>query len=242
MSSTEFVNEHRTERHPATGGRTAVRTGSARPPVRGRTQRYAATAAVVGGPAVLLGGIIYHPFIADLRDKDAVAAALEADHHGWMAAHVVAAVGGGLVILAQLAVRSALRERGEQRWSALSVPFAVLGGTAFGMLPAMELAVLAAAEAGSDTAAVLRAMNPSFVPVLQIGALLFAVAMIALAVAVVRSQVLSRWTTALFVVAAVVAATSRFLPLGAALTVGAVALLVALWTLAPAVSRPAPRD
>ena len=52
--------------------------------------------------------------------------------------------------LAFIALRSYLREAGEERWSALALPFAVVGSCLFIPLTGMELALLAAAETGGD--------------------------------------------------------------------------------------------
>ncbi len=76
-------------------------------------------------PVVLLASFIYHPHIHDLTDKAAVAAALTHDTARWGFAHLAAGVGSGFVVLAFLAVHSYLREAGEDRWSALCVPFIV---------------------------------------------------------------------------------------------------------------------
>jgi hypothetical protein len=180
---------------------------------------------------MLLGALVYHPFIPDLRHKDDVAAALTADTTRWSVAHLVVAVASALVVLAFLAVGTAVRRRGEWRWSGRSVPFVVVGGTLFALLPAMEIAVLAADVAGADTEAVLLELDAWFRPLLVGSAAVFAVGLACIACAVVRAGVLGRSATALVVGALTVAGVSRFLPLGAALIVGAAALVVALWPL-----------
>jgi hypothetical protein len=55
-------------------------------------------------------------------------------------------VASGLLVLAFLAIRSYLREAGEDRWNILALPFIVVGSTLFAVLPGMEFAPLAAAE------------------------------------------------------------------------------------------------
>jgi hypothetical protein len=191
---------------------------------------------------VLLAGIAYHPFIADLRDKEAVAAALTADVTRWSIAHLVVAVGSPLVALAFLAVAAALRQRGEWRWSARSVPFVVVGSSLFALLPAMEITVLAAALAGADPVAVSLELDAWFMPLLLSGAAVFAVGSAFVARSVVSASVLGRGTALLVGAALLVAAASRFLPFTAALLVGAGALVVALWPLVGLVAaRPVPR-
>jgi len=197
---------------------------------------------VATAPVVLLAGIGYHPFIADLRDKEAVAAALTADVTRWSVAHLVVAVAAPLVTLAFLAVAGALRQRGEWRWSARSVPFVVIGSTLFALLPAMEISVLAATLSGADLVAVLLELDAWFMPLLLSGAVVFAVGAALVARSVVSAAVLGRGRTTLVVTALLVAAASRFLPFTAALLVGAGALVVVFWSLVGLVAaRPGPR-
>jgi hypothetical protein len=220
--------------------------GSARGPGVGswnRARRTVAAATVALAPVLLLAAILYHPFIADLRHKEHVAAALTAGTTRWSVAHLTAAVASALVALAFLAVSAALRHRGEWRWSGRSVPFVVVGSTLFALLPAMEIAVLAASLAGADAEAVLLELDAWFRPLLIGSAAIFAVGLACAACAVVCARVLGRSATALVVGALTVAAVSRFLPFGAALTVGAAALVVGLWPLVGMVAArpPAPR-
>jgi len=236
--------------HPAATARssTSVRPGeAARGPRAGsgswsRARRTAAAATVAVAPVSLLAAIGYHPFIADLRHKHDVATALTSGATRWSIAHLVAAVAAALIALAFLAVTAALRQRGEWRWSARAVPFVVVGSTLFAMLPAMEIAVLAASLAGADEEAVLLEMDAWFRPLLVAGAAAFAVGMACAARSVVSARVLGRPATALVVGALTVAGVSRFLPFGAALTVGAAALVVGLWPLVGTVAArpPAP--
>jgi hypothetical protein len=207
-----------------------------------RPRRTVAAATVAVAPVVLLGAIVYHPFIADLRHKHDVAAALVVDTTRWSVAHLGTAVGSALVALAFLAVGAALRRRGEWRWSGRSVPFVVVGSTLFALLPAMEIAVLAASLAGADAEAVLLELDAWFRPLLLASAAFFAVGLGCAARAVVRAGVLGRSATAVVVVGLTVAGVARFLPFGVALTVGAAALVVGLWPLVGTVAArpPAP--
>jgi hypothetical protein len=207
-----------------------------------RARRITAAATVATAPVVLLAGIAYHPFVADLRDKEAVAAALTADVTRWSVAHLAVAVAAPLVALAFLAVAAALRQRGEWRWSGRSVPFLVVGSSLFALLPAMEITVLAAYLAGADPVAVLLELDAWFLPVLLSGAAIFALGAAFLARSVVSAAVFGRGMTVLVVTALLVTAAARFLPFTPALLAGAVALVVALWPLVgPVAARPVPR-
>src|SRR5215207_4848379 len=150
-------------------------------------------AAIVAlAPAVILVGLFAHPYIETLPDAAAVAEAATADTTYWGLVHLTAAVASGLLVLAFLAIRSYLREAGEERWSILALPFIVVGGTLFAVLPGMELAPLAASEAGADVQATQAALAPWFIPILVTGAITFAVGVFAFAKGIADSQVLSR--------------------------------------------------
>jgi hypothetical protein len=211
-----------------------------------KTTRARFRAAIVAiAPAVLLFALVYHPYIANLTDKAAVAAALASDTTRWGLSHLAVGAGSGLAVLAFLAVRSYLREAGEERWSILALPFIVMGSTLFAFLPAMEIAMLAAAETGADVQAVQTALDSWFFPILLTAAVIFALGVLGFAMGIVRSGVLSPQLTWLVVGALAVMAAARFVPLGAALYVGGAAAIVALWPLAyemwrhPEAARPA---
>jgi hypothetical protein len=191
-------------------------------------------AAIVAlAPAVMLVGLFAHPYIETLPDAAAVAEAATADTTYWGLVHLTAAVASGLLVLAFLAIRSYLREAGEERWSILALPFIVVGGTLFAVLPGMELAPVAAAEAGVDVEAVQAALAPWFIPVLITGAITFAVGVFAFAKGIANSRVMSRRLTWLVVGALVVLAISRLVPVGAVqFYVQGAAGVVALWPLA----------
>ena len=201
-------------------------------PMSSTTRARFRAAIVAIAPAVLLAAFVYHPYIAEPTDKAAVAAALAAHTTHWGLSHLAVGVGSGLVVLAFLAIRSYLQEAGEDRWSILALPFIVMGSTLFAFLPAMEIAMLGAAEVGADVQAVLIGMDPWFFATLLAAAIIFALGVLGFALGIVRSGVLGPRMTWLVVGALVVMAAARFVPLGAALYVGGVATIVALWPLA----------
>lgn len=210
------------------------------------TTRARFRAAIVAmAPAVLLAAFVYHPYISDLTDNAAIAAAVASDTTRWGLSHLAVGVGSGLLVLAFLAIRSYLREAGEERWSILALPFIVLGSTLFAFLPAMEIATLAALGTGADVQAVETALDAWFFPILLTAAITFELGVLGFAMGIFRSGVLGPRLTWLVVGALVVMSAARFAPLGAALYVGGVAGVVALWPLAyemvkhPEVARPA---
>ena len=204
-------------------------------------------AAIVAlAPAVLLVGLVSHPYIGTLPDEAAVAEAVAADTTYWGLVHLTAAVASGLLVLAFLAIRSYLRNVGEERWSILALPFIVVGGTLFAILPGMEFVPLAAAETGADAEAAQAALAPWFIPVLMTGAITFAVGVFAFAKGIADSRILSRRLSRLVVGGLVVMAVARLVPVGAVqFYVQGAAGIVALWPLAygmwryPEAARPA---
>ena len=195
------------------------------------------TTVVVVAPVVLLAVFVAHPYLSGRLPNDAgVAEAVAEGPTLWGAVHLATNVASGLIILAFLAVRSYLREAGEDRFSTLGVPFVVVGSTLFAFLPGMEFAPLAAAETGATTAeieATQEALASWFLLVLVTGALSFAIGVLSFARAISIVTVGSRKLTRVVVAALIVMAVSRFVPLAAVqFYVQGVAVIVALWPLA----------
>lgn len=218
----------------------AVEPGDARP-VSATTRARLRAVATALAPAVMAAGLLYHPRIGTPSDPDflaRLAAAVAADPGRWAVAHLTVGVGSGLLILAFLAVRGHLREAGEERWSPLALPFVVMGSVLFALLPGMEFAPLAAAEAGADIQAAQAALMPRFRPVVLAAAIVFAPGALGFAAGIARGGVLNSALTWLVVGALIVMAAARFVPLAAAqLYVGPAAGIVALWPLAYAMWR-----
>ena len=189
-------------------------------------------AVVAVAPAVLVIGFASHPYVLRPTDEAALAAAAASDTTRWGLSHLAIGVGYGLAVLAFIAVRSYLREAGEERWSVVALPFIALGCAMFPILTGMEFALLAAAETGGDGAEAQAALTPWFVPVLLTGGISFALGAFGFAMGIARSKVLSAQLTRLVTGAFVVMVVARFVPLGAAQPVIGVAGIVALWPLA----------
>jgi hypothetical protein len=191
-------------------------------------------AIVAVAPAVLLAALVWHPYLPGRQPNvEALATAVAADPTRWGLSHLAISVASGLTAVAFLAIRSYLREAGEDRWSILGLPFIVIGSTLFTILPGMEFAPLAAAKTGGDVQGAQAALQPWFVPILGAGALTFALGVLGFAKGIARSEVLSRQPTWLVVAALVIMAVSRFVPLAVVqLYVQGAAGIAALWPLA----------
>lgn len=211
-----------------------------------QTTAYARAAILILAPAVMLAGMLYHPHIGNPFDADFLAhlgAAVVADPVRWGVAHLLVAVGSGLIALAFLALRGRLREEGEDRWSGPALYFIVMGSVLYAVVPAMEFGPLAVAGTGADVetvAATQGAMFPWFVPILFTSALLFLVGAAGFAMGIMRAAILSSPLARLVALAIVVMAASRLVPLSLVqFHVQAVAGVVALWPLAYVMVRPA---
>jgi hypothetical protein len=197
------------------------------------TSRTRAVATALAAPA-LLAAFAWHPYLhGRLPNAHAVADAVAEDPTRWGLAHLAAGIASGLVALAFIAVRGFLRERWDDSWSALGLPFVVIGSVLYAMLPGMEFAPLAAVAAGGDPEAAQKALEPWFLGVLLAGGVTFAAGVLCVAKGIAGHGVLSPGVTRLVVAGLVVFAVSRVVPLFAVQGyVQAAAALVALWPLA----------
>ncbi|MGH3457893.1 hypothetical protein [Aeromicrobium sp.] len=194
-----------------------------------------ARAAIVAiAPVALLLAMISHPYLPGrLPDHAAVADAVADGTTRWALAHLAAAVASGVLVLAFIAIRGYLRERGDPALSAIGLGFIVMGSLSYAMLPGMEFTPLAAVEIGADPAAAQAALDDWFVPVLFIGALLYAIGVGCVAAAIRRHGGLGPTLTWVVVLALIVMVASRFAPFAAAqFYVQSAAALIAMWPLA----------
>lgn len=190
-------------------------------------------AAITGvAPAVLLLGFAYHPYVTNATDEAALAEAAASNTTRWGLAHLAIGVGYALLALSFIALRSYLRDAGENRWSIRALPFAVFACALFPILVGMEFAPLAAAETGGDVEAAQSELTSWFIPILVPAAICFALGAVGWAIAITRSGVLDKRLARLVAGALVVMAAARFVPLGAAQIVIGVAGVVAFWPLA----------
>jgi hypothetical protein len=194
-------------------------------------------------PLVLLAAFVYHPHIAFLPSADAVAHAVQMDTQRWGIAHFGVALGAALMALAYLALRGYLRDAGENRWSAMALPFLVMGAALYAFLPGLEFTVLAAAQTGGDIVGAQKAIDVWFVPTIMSSALTNAIGLGLLARGISRSNVLDTFTKPLVLTALTVMAVSRFVPIGPVqFYVQGLAGVVALWPIAQDIVQQATRQ
>ena len=201
------------------------------PAVIGRRSRVAVVALA---PVILLAAFVAHPYTGfGPPDEVAIAEAAASSTSRWGISHLLTGVAAALLILAFLAIRSYLREAGDQLWSARGIPFVAFGGTLYAMLPGIEFAVLAAAETGGDVQAAQAAVEPWFVPVIVVSGVTSATGIMCFAIGVWRMGPSVLKIPRFVIVALGVMALSRVVPLTAVqFYVHAVAALTAFWPLA----------
>lgn len=187
-------------------------------------------------PLILLASFVYHPHIMFLPDAAAVAHAVQMDHQRWAIAHFGVALGAALMSIAYIALRAFLRDAGENRWSAIALPFLVLGNGLYAILPGMEFTVLAASATGGDIVASQQVIDAWFVPIMMSSALMNAVGIGFLMRGIGR--VLDARVKSMVLIALVLMAISRFVPIGPVhFYVQGLAGLAALWPVAWEISR-----
>jgi hypothetical protein len=191
-------------------------------------------AAMAIAPLVLLAAFLYHPFLtgAGAPAPEVVAEAAEADPTRWATAHLLALAAFALMALAFQALRGRLRDAGEQRWSSWAFPLVIVGFVFLAGLPAIELGITGAIEAGGDTVALVEAVNPWFMTLLIIGGAAFVLGCLGFAMGVVRGAGMGRGLTAVVAIALVVTALALAAPPFWAFYVMAAAAIVAFWPLA----------
>jgi hypothetical protein len=199
------------------------------------TVRERSRAAIVAvAPLVLLVAFVAHPYIGvGPPDEAAVARAAAANPFRWGISHLMVGVASAFLLLAFLAIRSYLREAGDDRWSALALPFVIVGGTLYAILPGMEFAALAAAETGGDVLAAQAAVEPWFIPVIVTSGVASALGIMGFAKGVSTVGVGALGVPRFVIVAFGAMAVARIVPLtGVQFYVQPVAAVVAMWPLA----------
>jgi hypothetical protein len=198
----------------------------------------ATRAAIIAiAPVLLLAAMIWHPYIPGrLPNNAAIAEAVSNDTTRWGLSHLASAVASAVLVLAFIAIRGLLRESGDKTWSAIGLGFIVVGSLSYTVLPGMEFAPLAAVQSGVNPIAVQTALQDWFVAVLMVGALTFAIGVGGFAIPILRHPPLRPELAWVVVVALIVMAVSRVVPLAAVqFYVQGAAALIALWPLAWAV-------
>ena len=165
---------------------------------------------------ILITAFALHPYLPGRQPNiEALGEAVSSDPTRWGLVHLATGLGSAVLAVAFLMMRSHLSRAGEDRWSSVGIHLVVVGCALYAMLPAMELAPLAAAGTGGDPAAAQRELLAWFLPVLLLSGITFGAGAACFAVSVLRSGVLARGVARLVAASLVVMALSRFVPLSA---------------------------
>jgi hypothetical protein len=194
------------------------------------TQQWMRVVIIAIAPIVFIVGVAILPYQERFTDFAKTAELASANGDRWLLAAIVMAAALWLFALAVVSIRHWLREAGENRWSFIAVPFALAGFTLFTfMIGAQGLGLRMAIEAGANGETFLNQAENWIMAVQLGGAILIAIGTLALILAFHRAHVFSRNRFGVIAIALVVAAVTNYLPFGAALWVGAIALLIAFW-------------
>lgn len=140
---------------------------------------------VAVAPLMLAAAFVAHPYIGlGPPDEAAVARAAASSTFRWGISHIMVGVASALLLVAFLSIRSYLRQAGDDRWSARALPFVIVGGSLYAILPGMEFAALAAVETGTDVQAAQAAVEPWFIPMIVTSGVASAIGIVGFAKAV----------------------------------------------------------
>jgi hypothetical protein len=173
-------------------------------------------AVVAATPLILITALALHPYLPGRQPNiDALATAVSSNPTRWGLVHLATGLGSAVLAVAFLIVSTHLTHAGEDRWSRRGLPLVMVGCSLYAMLPAMELAPLAAVESGADPGAAQAALHSWFLPVLLASAVTFGAGAVCFALSVARSGILAPAPSKLVAASLVVMALSRFVPLSA---------------------------
>lgn len=180
-------------------------------------------------PVVFLAGLVAHPFVRSYLDTGVVATAISGAPDRWAIAHLVIAVGVGLVLLAVLAIRRRFRIAGEQRWSSVAVTLLIVGGPLLGAVVGAEITLSAVVMSGSDVSVVLTE-GETWTRPLFIGAIaLFILGWLSFAVAFAKVPILPPGKNRLAMVALIAIPFGTFIPQTSGSYLYGLAVLVVSW-------------
>lgn len=194
-----------------------------------RAHTRASAAVLFVAPAVLLAGVLAHPFVRDYTDRSVVAGAISGAPGRWAASHLIIPVGIGLVLVAVAVMAGQFRHAGEQRWSVSGRSLLIVGGTLLAASAGSEITLAAVVNSGGDVLAVLEAGATSATLLFLAGVLLFVLGWLSFAMAFYRVPILPRSQNRLAIVVLVAIPIATFIPQTTGTYVYAGAVLVVSW-------------
>ena len=205
-----------------------------------RTRTRTGAALFFVAPIVFLTGSLAHPFVRSYLERAVVANAVTASPTRWWVAHLILAVGIGLLLLEGLAIRDRLRDIGEERWSGRAVTLLILGGTLLTALVGSEVTLAAVATSGRNLLAVMEAGETASSSLISGGALLFSLGWVSFGIALQRAPMLPGVANRAAIVALTVIPIGFLIPQTTGTYIYATALLVMSWLVGYDLIREAP--
>lgn len=181
------------------------------------------------GPAVFLTGLVAHPFVRNYTDTEVISGAISGAPDRWAIAHLIIALGVGLVLLAALAIRRQFRIAGEHRWSGIGVALLVVSGVLLGAVVGAEITLSAVVASGSDVLAVLTAAQTWTRPLFLGAMVLFILGWLSFAVAFHRVPILYPARNRLAIVALIAIPVASLIPQTTGTYLYGTAVLVVSW-------------
>lgn len=181
------------------------------------------------GPAVFLAGLVAHPFVRDYTDTGVIAGAISGAPDRWAIAHLIIALGVGLVLLAAMAIRRRFRIAGEHRWSGIGITLLIVGGVLLGAVVGAEITLAAVATNGLDVLAVLIEVETWTRPLFIGGIGLFVLGWLSFAVAFRKVAILPQARNRLAIVLLVAILIASIIPHTTGSYVYGAAVLVVSW-------------
>lgn len=180
-------------------------------------------------PVVFLAGLVAHPFVRNYMDTEVIATAIIGAPGRWGMAHLIIAVGVGLVLLAALAIRRQFQIAGEHRWSGIGLALLIVGGVLLGAVVGAEITLSAVVNSGSDVLAVLTEAETWTRPLFIGGIALFALGWLSFAGAFYKVAMLGQTRSRLAIMALIAIPVGTFIPQTTGSYVYGVAVLVVSW-------------
>jgi hypothetical protein len=180
-------------------------------------------------PAVFLAGALAHPFVSDYTHTSVVADAVSDAPGQWAVAHLILAIGLGLMPLAVLVIRDQFRSAGEQRWSAAGVPLLIVGVTLLGAYAGTEITLAAVVNSGGNVLAVRVADATLTAPLFLGGVLLLGLGWLSFAKAFHRARILPNVLNWWAIVALVAVPIASFIPQTSGTYTYGIAILMVCW-------------
>lgn len=195
-----------------------------------RTRSRIDTLILFVAPVVFLSGLVAHPIVRTYLDTEVVAEAVSEAPGRWALAHMVIAVGIGLVLLAALAIRRQFRIAGEERWSVIGIASLAVSGALLGAVVGSEITLSAVVNSGFDVVAVLIEGEKWTRPLFLGAIVLFMLGWLSFGAAFRRKPILPPARDRLAIIAVIAIPVGSFIPQTTGTYIYGGAVLIVSWT------------